>query len=123
MEFADKNKRGNSVNSLERLTSKVAVGRITPRELVQLLRALKAIAPIKAIGSGAANETLNKISKQLNPCLLIAERIEKEIQADPPLLIAKGNVIANGVDAELDELRRIAFSGKDYLLQIQQKRK
>ncbi len=122
VEFADKIKEEiRLIGDLERLTSKVAVGRITPRELVQLLRALKAIAPIKAIGSGAANETLNKISEQLNPCLLIAERIEKEIQADPPLLIAKGNVIANGVDAELDELRRIAFSGKDYLLQIQQK--
>ena len=108
------------VGDLERLTSKVAVGRITPREVLALLRALKAIEPIKQHTALAKNETLNKIAEQLNPCNLIAERIEREIHADPPQLINKGNVIASGVDKELDDLRKIAFSGKDYLLQIQQ---
>lgn len=108
------------VGDLERITSKVAVGRITPREVLALHRALKAIAPLKQFTSNAANETLNKIAEQLNPCQLIVDRIEREIHADPPLLISKGNVIAGGVDKELDELRKIAFSGKDYLLQIQQ---
>ena len=109
------------IGDLERLTSKVAVGRITPREVLQLLRALKAIAPIKQLCFASSNESLKKIAEQLNPCQLIADRIEKEIHAEPPMLISKGNVIADGVDKDLDELRKIAYSGKDYLLQIQQK--
>ncbi len=98
----------------------VILCRITPREVLALLRALKAISPIKALTAAASNETLNKIAEQLNACALIAERIEKEIHPEPPLLLNKGNVIANGVNKELDDLRKIAFSGKDYLLQIQQ---
>ncbi len=108
------------IGDLERLASKIAVGRVSPREVLALLRALKAIAPLKSLTAAASNETLNKIAEQLNACQLIAERIEKEIHPEPPLLINKGNVIATGVDRELDDLRKIAFSGKDYLLQIQQ---
>lgn len=120
-ELADKIKEEiRLVGDLERITSKIAVGRITPREVLALLRALKAISPIKALTAAASNETLNKIAEQLNACALIAERIEKEIHPEPPLLLNKGNVIANGVNKELDDLRKIAFSGKDYLLQIQQ---
>ncbi len=109
------------IGDLERIISKVAVGRINPREVVQLRVALEALAPIKANISEAENVFLQKIGEQLNPCLSICQRIEQEINNEPPALINKGNVICNGVNAELDELRRIAFSGKDYLLQIQQR--
>jgi len=111
----------DQIGDLERLISKVASGRITPREVVQLKRALNAIEPIKKACEESGNVALQKIAEQLNPCLLIRNRIEKEIQQEPPILINKGNAIAEGVNAELDELRKIAFSGKDYLLQIQQR--
>jgi len=103
------------VGDLERLVSKVAVGRISPREVVQVKQALNAIEPIKKGCEMADNDTLKSIGEQLNPCISIRERIEKEIANDPPAQINKGNVIAEGVNQELDDLRKIAFSGKDYL--------
>ncbi len=103
------------VGDLERLVSKVAVGRISPREVVQVKQALNAIEPIKKGCEMADNDTLKSIGEQLNPCISIRERIEKEIASDPPAQINKGNVIAEGVNQELDDLRKIAFSGKDYL--------
>ena len=107
------------IGDLERIISKVAVGRISPREIVQLKNALLAIEPIQASCLQSGNENLVKIGEQLNPCQSIREKIEKEIKADPPAMISKGSVIADGVSSELDELRKIAFSGKDYLLQMQ----
>lgn len=109
------------IGDLERIISKVALARINPRELVQLKRALEAIEPIKDICNKVENEHLKKISEQLNPCKLIKDRIEKEIKPDPSVLINKGNLFNEGVSASLDELRKIAYSGKDYLLQIQQR--
>ena len=109
------------IGDLERIVSKVATARISPKETVQLKRALSAIEPIKIACKNSNNKSLQKIAEQLNPCKMVIERIEKEITADPPYLVNKGNVIANGVNAELDDLRKIAFSGKDYLLQIQQR--
>ena len=109
------------VGDLERIISKVAVGRVNPRELVQLKTALQAIGPIKRACEKAGNESLRRIGEQLNVCEVMRDRIAREIKADPPVLLNKGGVIADGVSAELDELRRIAFSGKDYLLQIQQR--
>ncbi len=106
------------VGDLERLVSKVAVGRVTPREIVQVKNALNAIIPIKADCEKAENETLKAIGDQLNPCVSIKDRIEQEIASDPPAQINKGNVIAEGVNEELDELRKIAYSGKDYLNSI-----
>lgn len=111
----------HQIGDLERILSKVAVGRVSPREVVQLKIALKAIEPIKQACLQADNASLNCIGEQLNLCISIRDRIEKEINDDPPLLINKGNVIKSGVNEELDELRRIAYSGKDYLLQIQQR--
>lgn len=109
------------IGDLERLISKVAVGKIIPRELVQIKRALFAIEPIKTKCAEAKNQALKKIADQLNPCKLISDKIEKEINPDPPALLNKGNVIAKGVSAELDELRKLVFSGKDYLNQIRQR--
>ena len=109
------------IGDLERIISKVAVGRVSPREVVALKVALQAIEPIKAAGMDADNASLNHIGEQLNICQSIRDRIDREIDNDPPLLINKGGVIKSGVSAELDELRRIAYSGKDYLLQIQQR--
>lgn len=109
------------IGDLERIVSKAAVGRISPREVVQLKVALQAIEPIKNACLNADNESLRRIGEQLNLCASIRDRIAKEIKNDPPLLINKGGVIAEGVSDELDELRRIAYSGKDYLLQIQQR--
>jgi len=109
------------IGDLERIISKVAVGRVSPREVVALKVALQAIEPIKAACMDADNTSLNHIGEQLNICQSIRDRIDKEIDNDPPLLINKGGVIKSGVSAELDELRRIAYSGKDYLLQIQQR--
>ena len=109
------------IGDLERIISKVAVGRVSPREVVALKVALQAIEPIKAACMDADNASLNHIGEQLNICQSIRDRIDKEIDNDPPLLINKGGVIKSGVSAELDELRRIAYSGKDYLLQIQQR--
>jgi len=109
------------IGDIERLISKVAVGKISPREVIQLKRALDAIVPIKNECSKASDDALKKIAEQLNPCTLISEKIGKEINADPPAVVAKGNVINTGVNKELDELRNLSFSGKDYLLQIQQR--
>ena len=109
------------IGDLERIISKVAVGRVSPREVVALKVALQAIEPIKAACMDADNASLNHIGEQLNICQSIRDRIDREIENDPPLLINKGGVIKSGVSAELDELRRIAYSGKDYLLQIQQR--
>ena len=109
------------IGDLERIISKVAVGRVSPREVVALKVALQAIEPIKEACQQADNPSLNRIGEQLNLCISIRDRIEKEINNDPPLLINKGGVMKSGVNAELDELRQIAYSGKDYLLQIQQR--
>ena len=109
------------IGDLERITSKVSVGRVTPRDIVQLRIALQAIEPIRRVCASADDATLRRIGEQLNPCISIRDRIAREVQPDPPLLVQKGNVIMSGVSAELDELRRIAYSGKDYLLQLQQR--
>ena len=109
------------IGDLERIISKVAVGRVSPREVVQLKVALQAIEPIKEACRQADNPSLNRIGEQLNLCISIRDRSEKELNNDPPLLINKGGVIKDGVNPELDELRQIAYSGKDYLLQIQQR--
>lgn len=109
------------IGDLERIVSKVAVGRVSPREVVQLKVALRAIEPIKNACLAADNASLNMIGEKLNLCMSIRDRIEKEINNDPPLLINKGGVIRNGVNADLDELRQIAYSGKDYLLKVQQR--
>ena len=109
------------IGDLERIISKVAVGRVSPREVVALKVALQAVEPIKEACMDADNASLNHIGEQLNICRSIRDRIDKEINNDPPLLINKGGVIKSGVNAELDELRQIAYSGKDYLLQVQQR--
>ncbi len=109
------------VGDLERIISKVAVGRISPREVVQLKVALKAIEPVKEACANADNQALNKIADQLNACQVISDKIEKEVQPDPPTLINRGNVIRYGIDADLDELRDLAFSGKEYLQKIQER--
>lgn len=109
------------VGDLERIISKVAVIRINPREVVQLKNALRAIAPVKDICAQTDNPNLKRFAEQLNPCETIRERIEKEIHPDPPTLVNKGHVIASGVNAELDDLRSLAFSGKDYLAQMQER--
>ena len=109
------------IGDLERIISKVAVGRVSPREVVALKVALQAVEPIKEACMDADNASLNHIGEQLNICRSIRDRIDKEVNNDPPLLINKGGVIKSGVNAELDELRQIAYSGKDYLLQVQQR--
>jgi len=107
------------IGDLERIISKVAVGRINPREVVQLKVALKAIEPIKAACAQTDNARLQNIADQLNACHLISEKIEKEINPNPPSLINKGDIIRNGINAELDELRMLAHSGKEFLQRIQ----
>ncbi len=109
------------VGDLERLISKAAVGRINPRELVQLKIALFAIAPVKELCAGSENQILARMAEQLNPCQTIRDRIEKEIFPNPPMLISKGHIMAKGVSAELDELRDLAYSGKDYLQKMQER--
>lgn len=109
------------VGDLERIISKVAVGRVNPRELVQLRTALQAIEPVKRACEKAKNDSLRRIGEQLNVCEVMRDRIAREINPDPPVLLNKGGVIADGVSQELDDLRHIAFSGKDYLVQIQQR--
>ncbi len=111
----------HQIGDLERIISRVAAGRVSPREVVQLKIALSAIEPVKAACEASDNESIRRIGEQLNVCRTIRDRIAHEIKNDPPLLVAKGGVIADGVNAELDELRRIAYSGKDYLLQMQQR--
>lgn len=108
------------VGDIERLVSKVAVGRITPRELVQLKCALQAIEPVKRMCSASDEPVLASIGEQLNPCRGVSERIEKEINPDAPAQVSRGNVINRGVDPQLDELRDISYSSKDYLMRLQQ---
>ena len=110
------------IGDLERIISKVAVGRVSPREVVQLKVALAALEPIKAACVSSQEPSLQRIGEQLNACALIRERIAREIQNDPPSLVNKGGIIAQGVSPELDELRSIAYSGKDYLLKVQQRK-
>ncbi|NDV78432.1 DNA mismatch repair protein MutS [Dysgonomonas sp. 511] len=109
------------IGDLERIISKVAVGRISPREVMQLKVALKAIDPIREAFLASDEMSLREIGEKLNPCPVIRDRIEKEVQADPPSLLNRGNVINKGVNTELDELREIAYSGKDYLVKLQQR--
>ena len=109
------------IGDLERIISKVAVGRISPREMVQLRVALRAIEPIKELCMTSDEPCLSLFGEKLDACTDIRLRIEKEINNDPPALLNKGGVIAKGVSAELDELRAIAYSGKDYLIQLQQR--
>ena len=109
------------IGDLERIISKVAVGRVNPREMVQLRVALDAIEPIRNLCIEEGNESLRTLGEQLNPCKSIRQRIANEVKNDPPLQVTKGGVIADGVNAELDELRRIAYSGKEYLLEMQQR--
>lgn len=109
------------IGDLERIVGKVSVGRVSPRDVVQLRMALEAVAPIKAACLQADDPTLHRIGEDFILCEEIRERIAREIKPDPPLLAAKGGVIADGVDGELDQLRQMAYQGKDYLLRIQQR--
>jgi DNA mismatch repair protein MutS len=107
------------IGDLERLISKLAVNRINPREMVQLKRSLQALDPLKDICLGSACEPLMNIAEQMNPCKPVYEKLEKELNNDPPAQLVKGNVIAPGVSKELDELRSIQYNGKDYLEELQ----
>ena len=109
------------IGDLERIIAKVAAGRVSPRELVQLKLALQAVEPIKHACEASSNAVLKQIGAQLDCCTDIRDRIAHEIVPEPPLMINKGGVVAEGVDARLDELREIAYNGKDYLLQLQQR--
>ena len=109
------------IGDLERIAGKVSTGRVTPRDVLQLRVALQAILPIKGACLEAEDTTIHTIGEQLNLCAEIRDRIARELQPDPPLMVAKGNVIAPGVNAELDDLRNLSQNGKDYLLQIQQR--
>ena len=111
----------HQIGDLERIISKVAVGRVAPREVVQLKRALTALQPIKSACLAASNEALHRVGEQLDACEVLRDRIEREIENEPPQLVNKGGVIRKGVNSELDELRNIAYSGKDYLLRIQER--
>ena len=111
----------HQIGDLERIAGKIAVGRVNPREMIQLMQALKAIEPIRNICLQTDSESLHRFGEQLDACIPLRDRIEKEINPSPPIAINKGSVIADGVCEELDELRRIAYSGKDYLLKIQQR--
>ena len=109
------------MGDLERIISKVATGRVSPREVVQLKIALQAVQPIKTACLYADNEALKRVGEQLNLCESLRDRIEREVENDPPQLASKGGVIRSGVSAELDELRDISYSGKDYLMKIQER--
>ncbi|MEO9965108.1 MAG: DNA mismatch repair protein MutS [Reichenbachiella sp.] len=111
------------IGDVERLVSKVAALRINPRELLHLKKALKNIAPIKSILAGTKDESLKKFGDKLNPCAQLIEKIDLNLKEELPLNATQGNIIQDGIDSELDELRKIAFSGKDYLLQIQEREK
>ena len=111
----------HQIGDLERIMAKASVGRITPRDIIQLRLALQAMVPIKQACAQADDKILSRVGEQLNPCAAIRDRIACEVQPDPPLMVAKGGVMADGVSEELDRLRRIAYQGKDYLLQIQQR--
>ena len=115
------NEQSHRIGDLERIISKVAVGRVSPREVVQLKNALMAIQPVKTACLYAKSDTLKRIGEQLNLCESLRDRIEKEIQPDPPQLVNKGDVIALGYNQELDDLRSIRDNGKQYLLEIQEK--
>jgi DNA mismatch repair protein MutS len=110
------------IGDLERIISKAAVGRISPREVVQLKVALTAIEPVREAFLSSENAGLQEMGRKLDPCFVIRDRIEREIFPDPPALLNKGGVIKKGVNGQLDELREIAYSGKDYLLQLQQRK-
>lgn len=118
---AELSEQFKQINDLERLISKVAVGRINPREVVQINRALHAVDAVKSLCEKASNKSIKKLGKQLNPCKRIRDRIEKEVNEEAPALVAKGNVIKPGVSKALDQLRDMAFSGKDYLKGIQKR--
>ena len=107
------------IGDLERLISKVAVNRINPREVVQLKRALKAIEPLKVLCENSGCLPLTQIAEQMNPCKSIADKIDKELNNDPPVQLNKGNAIASGISEELDELRKILYNGKEYLADLQ----
>ena len=109
------------IGDLERIIAKVAAGRVSPRELVQLKLALQAVEPIKQACEASDNEVLKQIGAQLDCCADIRDRIANEIVSEPPLLLNKGGVVADGVNEQLDELRAIAYHGKDYLMQLQQR--
>jgi len=109
------------IGDLERLISKVAVGRISPREILQIRRALNALVPIRQSCASTQFEAMQHMADQLNPCELIADQIGRTIKPDPPAVLAKGMVIEDGISEELDELRKLAFSGKDYLVKLQQR--
>jgi DNA mismatch repair protein MutS len=109
------------IGDLERLISKVAVGRVSPRELHHLRRAMDAIAPLKLYAENSGNQELAALGSQLNICAAIRDRINAELHPDAPIALNKGNVIADGVNAELDELRSLAFNGKDYLQKLQER--
>ena len=109
------------VADLERLISKVAVARVNPREMLQLKRSLQAILPVKDLLAAQSGAGLKKLSDQLHRCEFLLEKIERELKDDAPMLLHQGGVIKEGVHAELDELRQLAFSGKDYLLEIQKR--
>lgn len=110
-----------AIGDLERIVSKVAVGRVSPREMQQLRLALEAIAPLKTACEAADNDTLGRMGRRLDPCVLLHDRIARELCPDPPALTAKGGYIAVGVNAELDELRSLSSSSKEYLLHMQQR--
>lgn len=110
-----------NIGDLERIASKVAVNRISPREVAQLRVALDSTLPIKQVCEQADNAILNRLGKKLNPCIELRDKIFNELSSNPPLLLNKGNVIATGISEELDELRQIAYNGKDYLLKLQQR--
>jgi len=110
-----------SIGDLERIVSKVAVGRVSPRELVQLKNALEAIPPLKEACDQSGEASLKRLATQLDPCEEVRDRIKREVEAEPPALLHKGGVIAAGVSEELDELREIMHSGKDYLVKLQQR--
>ncbi|MDR1154471.1 MAG: DNA mismatch repair protein MutS [Bacteroidales bacterium] len=109
------------IGDVERIIARMAATRISPRELLQLKNALDVITPVKELCSRTDNDSLRGFAEQLNPCTSIRERITRELTDDPPNAVNKGNVIAEGVSAELDELRRIQYSGKDYLVDLQQR--
>ena len=109
------------VGDLERLISKIGLLKANPREIIQLKRALYAVEKLKELTAGAESESLRVIAEQLNPCLIIRDKIENTVQAEPPVALNKGNVIADQVDPDLDKLRKVAFGGKDYLLEIQKR--
>ena len=109
------------IGDLERIIAKVAAGRVSPRELVQLKLALQAVEPIKIACENSSNNVLKQIGAQLDCCAEMRDRIAREIVPEPPLLLNKGGVVASGVDSRLDELREIAYNGKDYLMQLQQR--